>query len=448
MVIRDKNNKKIDIKIRKDIKNVMFEDILKFTKNRKVVNLAISKFCNFKYFFDYERENTELLYELEVAIQKFELKKLIDLCDGYSNRFFDAYEYLYKKIKIKEENYKYYYKLFFDLFKNGKTSNSINLATYFINLINKNLAKEICDNILKDNLDYIEISSFVLKNSRNCDYNTTFNMFVNSYVEKNTFEYLNNLNMSKQRDFKDFIMSFYLYDVLNICLSKLDDFELTIFFTYMFNLKNASDYLSSKFMFDDLFSQLKYLVKDVKELFEKVENVIDFKTLNYEELDYKVFRFYIRFFKDFKKYIDNRVLKNIFEDFIKAIEKDNYNEGKQIVRIYNELDVDITEELFEKLYYDDSMELCKAILRICREYKYFGNVIKNIERKFYITELIENEDFRRILFRSLYIFYDSLNFEVVGTVFLKAVMEKKELYYENKYYINTILEEILERVGN
>ena len=449
IIIRDKNNQKIDSKLKKEFKTVVFEGKFKFNKIKKTSKLANSTFYNFKYFFDFEEENDEFLLELENAIREFDLKQILNLCDSLNFRFFKAYEYIHSKISIEEENYEKYYSLFVELFKKAKTVNSVNLAVYIIYFINKNVAKNICKNIFKNDLNYIEITSFVLRNTKYETDDIILNMFINFYVRKNTFIFLNTLNISAKSTYKEFIMSFYLYDISKIPLYDLSDFELETFFTFVFNLKKSTNSLTNAYLMDDMFGELKPLIKNVNDLFEYIEKIVDFKSFNYLNLDYKIFMFYIEFFKGFEDYIDNKVLNGIFTDFISYIETKDYINGKKVILIFNKLDVDVTESLFNEIKHrSDFIDLCKSILRICSKYKYFSSIITSMEKYFYITALIKDDDFRTTLIRNLYIYYNGLNFEVVGNVFLKAIMEYENLYHENKNYINLILEEILERMDN
>ena len=448
IIIRDKYNKKINSKHKKEIKNITFQDNFKYIKVKKNNKLASETFHNFKYFFDFNHESNEFLKEVEDAIKKLNLRKLLNLCDSSELRFFKIYDYIYNNISI-NENYNEYYDLFQNLIKKGKTTNSLNLGLYIISFINKQSIINFCKNIISDDLDYIEITTYILKNSNELSNNNIYNMFINYYSNKNVFTFLNGINLNKESTYKDFIISFYIFDISNIDLEKLSDFQLETFFTYVFNLKNAVDYIVNKLLMNPIFSEFKQLVKDVDNLFNKLEKMIDLKTLNYLSLDYKIFMFYAKFFKGFKEHINEETLNGIFEDLVSSILNKNYKKGKKIIQIYNKLDINISDRLFEDLKdINNFVDVCNSTLRICKDYKYFSNIINNMEKSFYITELIKNNNFRITLIRNLYIYYDNLNFDVIGSVFLKSIMEYEEYYYESKEYINLILEEILERTDN
>ena len=172
-----------------------------------------------------------------------------------------------------------------------------------------------------------------------------------------------------------------------------------------------------------------------------MRDIIKERFLNYENLDMEFIYLNINLFDDLKE-----ILNFIFVKLREAFYDRNFREVKQIIMIYNELNINIGEkisEIFNKEY--SSVEFGKFILRAFRDYEYFTSIIGQLEKRFYLTKLVNDFDFRIILFRSLCIVYKDFNFEIVGSSFLNIIMDYQEFYDESSSYINFIAQKILER---
>lgn len=445
--IRNKFNKKISNEVKEEIGNIKCLNSFKFNDVNSYQFLTKDGFYKLRFAFDFCEEDLEFLENIKDSINSFDFEKLIYLCDTYEFRFFKVFDYISRNVVIDCNNFKKIYSIFMELLKKGETVNSISLAIFVLSFFDFNQTIDFCKNVLCKDIDYLEISSFVLKNYNVEDNYTYFDLFKYVYKNVNTTELLDRLNKIYSNSYRKFIVSFYLFNIKNLNLFDLNDFDFKILLRYISNCRKSLNNISDRFLFEDKFNEFKNISEDLNLVLNKMRDIIKERFLNYENLDMEFICLNINLFDDLKEnYLGEGFLNFIFIKLTEALYDRNFREVKQIIMIYNQLHINIGEKIskiFNKEY--SSVEFGKFILRAFRDYEYFTFIISELEERFYLTKLVNDFDFRIILFRSLCIVYKDFNFEIVGSNFLNITMDYQEFYDESSSYINFIVQKILER---
>lgn len=445
--IRNKFNKKISNEVKEEIENIKYLKSFKFKDVNSDQSLIKDGFCRLKFAFDFCEEDLEFLENIKVSINSFDFEKLIYLCDSYEFRFFKVFDYISRNVVIDCNNFKKIYSIFMELLKKGETVNSISLAIFVLSFFDFNQIIDFCKNVLCKDIDYLEISSFVLKNYNVEDNYTYFDLFKYVYKNVNITELLDRLNKIYSNSYRKFIVSFYLFNIKDLNLCDLNDFDFKILLRYISNCRKSLNNISDRFLFEDKFNEFKNINEDLNLVLNKMRHIIKERFLNYENLDMEFIYLNINLFNDLKEdYLGDEFLNFIFIKLTEALYNRNFREVKQIIIIYNQLHINISQkisEIFNKEY--SSVEFGKFILRVFRDYEYVTSIISELEKRFYLTKLVNDFEFRRILFRSLCIVYKDFNSEIVGSNFLNIIMDYQEFYDESSSYINFITQKILER---
>lgn len=443
--IRDKFNREISSDINQKINKLNLTSI-KFNNLHGNCYLMRDEIYKLRFIFDFNLESEDFLNEILDSIYKKDSKKLIYLCDSYKFRFFKVFDYILDKNIINSENFNYIIPIFLDLMKNGKTKNSLNLSIFILSFFDKVEIYDFCRECLLNDLDYLEVCSFVLRNDKENDELTYFGLFKYFYSDFKIINLLHKLNENYFNSYLKFILSFYLFNVKNLNIDRLDNFELKIFTKYIFNYKKSMNKISGKFLFFDNFDEFKFMLTELNFILEKLEEVINDRNYEDENIDIEFCYLKMCLFggnsylshNKFKDYTYKKLVDNLYER--------NYRECKIIILIYNILDINISEKinkLFNKEY--ESVNFLKFVLRVFREYKYFYSILSEFEKNVYLTKFINDFEFRNLIFRSLVVVYNKFDYEIVGCGFLKVTMDYEEFYNEKSAYINFIVQKILER---
>lgn len=445
--IRNKFNKKISNEVKEEIENIKYLKSFKFENVNSIQFLIKDGFYRLKFAFDFHEEDLEFLENIKTSINSFDFEKLIYLCDSYEFRFFKVFDYISRNVVIDCNNFKKIYSIFMELLKKGETVNSISLAIFVLSVFDFNQIIDFCKNVLCRYIDYLEISSFILKNYNVEDNYTYFDLFKYVYKNVNITELLDGLNKIYSNSYRKFIVSFYLFNIKDLNLRDLNDFDFKILLRYVSNCRKSLNNISDRFLFEDKFNEFKNINEDLNLVLNKMRDIVKERFLNYENFDMEFIYLNINLFDDLKEiYLGNEFLNFIFVKLTGSLYDRNFREVKQIIMVYNQLHINISEkisEIFNKEY--SSVEFGKFILRSFRDYEYFTSIISELEKRFYLTKLVNDFEFRIILFRSLCIVYKDFNFEIVGSSFLNIIMDYQEFYDESSSYINFIAQKILER---
>lgn len=444
--IRDKFNREISEDIRIELCKLDL-DCINFNDSYKNYSLVKDVFYKLGFVLDFKVEDMDFLESLKYAINKFDSKKLIYLCDSYKFRFFNAYDYILKSSIINFENFNNIISVFLDLLKNGKTKNSLNLSIFILSFFDDNIIYNFCRDFLLNDLDYLEVCSFVLRNHEMNKEVTYFSLFKYFYGNFKIIDLIENLNENYFNSYLKFIVSFCLFDIKNFDINSLSFSELKIFMKYIINYKKSMDKISGKFLFLNNFDEFKFMLIDFDFILKKLENRINTENYDYGNIDIEFCYLGMCLFGKFKDYFSTYEFKEyVYLNFIDNLYSRNYKECKRIVLIYNILNIDVSEKiqkLFNKEY--DSIDFLKFALRALRDYKYFYNILIEFEKNVYLTKLVNDFEFRNLFLRNLVVVYDKFDFKIVGVGFLKIIMQYEEFYNEKSSYINFIVQKILER---
>lgn len=445
--IRNKFNQKISNEVKQEIESIKYLKSFKFKDLNSDQSLIKDSFYRLKFVFDFYEEDREFLENIKSSINNFDFEKLIYLCDSYEFRFFKVFDYISRNVVIDCNNFNKIYSIFMELLKKGETVNSISLAIFVLSVFDFNQIINFCKNALLKDIDYLEISSFILKNYNIEDSYTYFDLFKYVYKNVNTTELIDRLNKIYSNSYRKFIVSFYLFNVKDLNLRDLNDFDFKILLKYVLTYRKSLSNVRDRFLFVDKFNEFKNINEDLSLVLKEMRDLVKERFLNYENLDMEFICLNISLLDDLKgNYLGDGFLNFIFIKLTEALYDRNFREVKQIIIIYNQLHINISEKIlgiFNKEY--SSLEFGKFILRAFRDYEYFTSIISELEKRFYLTKLVNDFEFRIILFRSLCIVYKDFNFEIVGSNFLNIIMDYQEFYDESSSYINFIAQKILER---
>lgn len=436
--IRGRINEKIsnDIKHKKEKVRI---DYVKFEGINKEI-LARDEFYDLKFIFDFNLESAQFLSEIKSSIQNLDSNKLVYLCDSYKFRFFKTFDYVIENIDINKNNLKNIYLLFKDLFENGETVNSLNLSILILNLFSKNKVL-IFLNEIKEDLNYLEVSSFLMKDKDVRDECTYFSLFKSLYGNEDKLSLVKYLNKNCFSSLK-FILSFYLFRIRDFKIKSLKCDDIESFLEYILNVKNSINKLSGDFLFLDKFQLFKLIIEDINLILDKTKSVLNFKEFN-EDICFLNLNLFTR---SKNEYLNDEFLNFLYERLLSGIYDGETGRIRKIISIYNILDVNISKEISEvfKLEYE-SVDFFKIVLISFRDYKYFVNILNEIEDSVYITKFICDHGFRNLILRILSVVYTKNDSDMICIKFIKCIVSYKKFYFEGSNYINFIVQKILER---
>ncbi len=446
MCIRDNLNKQINESVKEKLKYIKFYDIDKFYIRKDCKISLYEKCSNLKYILGFKEESLEFLEKIKFALRELDLNKLVYLCDTYEFRFFKVFDYIIEIGIIDNTNFREIWVLFKSLIKVCRTINGLNLSIFVLNILDKNILSELNTLGLYEDLNHIEVLGFLYKNETCCSNNLYFNLFKNSY-KKFDIKMLDKLNKFEKFNSKAFIVHFYLSSIDNIDFEYFNITDFKILIEYLINFEKSLNKLSNKFLHEDKICEFTKMYKDLNFFVNHLKNVVDEKKLIENSYDIKFICLYLESFSSFRDfYLNEKILNFIFNKLVEFIEDRNFKDIYNIIGIYNNIDINISQNLIPLIVKNySSCDFCEYIIRKFRNYKYFYEILNEIEKNVYLTKVLEKIEFRVLLLRSLSCFYAKNTYNMVGINFLKILMEDKSLYIENIDYINFIAQKILER---
>lgn len=442
--IRDKYNKKLEFSIERNINSMDSHENL-YLKND--IGKMEDVFLNTKFLFDFKVEEDDFLKEIRTSIENLSFETILYLCDTYKFRFIRVYDYIREVISEDFKNYREIYSIFLELFKKGETINSLNLSIFVLYILNGNV-KEFCKINLLNNIDHLEISSLILKEEEITNILSYEKLISFFYKDKDVFYVMKFINDLHKNSYRRIIFSFYIFNIKDIEIENLSYKETFILMEYSLNFKNAVNKLSNVLLVQENLHTIRELMKNFKEIVSKLHknNYLNFE----KEVDIKFLRMGLCLFENIKENITDEYFNSyIKERIIVLIKERNLKDGKEAINILNILDKDISKEIFlnfEEEY--DSFEFGIFILRLFRNYRYYSNIVGECEKYFYITKVMESDDFKIVFLRSLSILYKKDYLSKSGYKFLKIIMDYREIYDVYNSYINFIVLKIIERCEN
>ncbi len=438
--IRDKYNKKLEFSIERNINSMDSHENF-YLKND--IGKIEDVFLNTKFLFDFKVEEDNFLKEIRTSIENLSFETLLYLCDTYKFRFIRVYDYIREVISEDFKNYREIYFMFLELLKKGETINSLNLSIFVLYILNGNV-KEFCKRNLLSNIDHLEISSLILKDEEITNILSYEKLISFFYGDKDKFHVMKFINDLYKNSYRKIIFSFYIFNIKDIEIESLSYEETFILMEYSLNFKNAVNKLINILLVQENLHIIRELMKNFKEIVSKLykNNYLNLQ----KEVDIKFLRMGLCLFENMKEKITDEYFTYIKERIIVLIKERNLKEGKEAINILNILDKDISKEIFfnfEEEY--DCFEFGIFILRLFRNYKYYSSIIGECENYFYITKIVENDDFKIVLLRSLSILYKKDYLSKSGYRFLKIIMDYREIYDFYNSYINFIVLKIIER---
>lgn len=444
--IRNKFNKKIDDDVKKEIENLKFCDVSDFYIDEDYLNSFEEKYSRVKYILGFCEDDIKILENLELYVQKLDLENLCKMCDEYEFRFFKIFGYIIGTSLINRENFKDVYSLFCNLIKKGETLNSINLSLFVIGIFDKRSVHNLCRKILHKYIDHVEICGFICRNDYFESQNLYFNLVRDSYKDFN-LEFLFKINKFEKLNSRALILCFYLFGIDNLNFKNFDIPSLKILIEYIINLRKSVCRVSNSFLFENKMEEFKNLSRDLNSFVGNIKEILRKKSIAKGNKDIGFISLCIYLFEDIREMeIDEKLLNFLFENLVSFIKDRDFKSSLQIMKIYDKLEVNVSSRL-APLFFENysSAEFGIYILRLFRGYKYFGELINEFEKGCYLTKLMDEFEFRKVLLRSLSVFYSKNSNLIAGVNFLKIFMDKFEFYVEGIGYINFVAQKILER---
>lgn len=439
--IRDKYNKKLEFSIERNTHSIDSSELLSLKND---IGKIEDVFLNINFLFDFKVEEEDFLKDMRNSIENLSFENLLHLCDTYEFRFIRAYDYVRRAISDGFKNYKEIYLMFLELFKKGKTINSLNLSIFVLYILNGDV-KEFCKRNLLDNIDHLEITSLILKEEELINIPSYEKLISFFYESRDVFYVMKFINNFCKNSYRKIIAIFYIFNIKNIEVDKLSYDETFILMEYCLNFKNAVNKLSSILLVQENLHIIRDLMKNFKRIISRLckNNYLNFQ----KEMDIKFLRMSLCLFENIREEISDEYFSTYIKDrIIVLIKERNLKDGKEAINILNILDKDISKEIFFNFQEEyDCFEFGIFILRLFRNYKYYSNIIGECENYFYITKVMESDEFKISLLRSLSILYKRDYLSKRGYKFLKIMMDYKEIYDCYNSYINFIVLKIIER---